>query len=91
MKLVPAPRQIRVTPGSPEQIRSGLLAFVNVRFDAFVIDGVAVRRTLRNKLEISYPGRRGGRFPHFLPTDPNWRREFEGEVMAAYARELGQP
>lgn len=91
MKWLPTPLEIRITLGSPEQARTGLLAFASVRFDAFVVDGIAVRRTLGNRLELSYPGRHGGRFPHFLPTDPDWRRQFEAEVVLAYQREVGKP
>lgn len=91
MKWLPAPLEIRITPGSPEDAKSGLLAYAAVRFDAFLLDGVAVRRTRQSALTISYPGRRGGSFPHFLPIDSDWRRKFEEEVLLAYRREVGKP
>jgi len=86
-------REIRITLASPGEIRRGLMAFVMVRFEAFSVDGITVRRTLRNRLAISYPAREsrsGERFAHFLPTDPDWREEFEREVLLAYHREVNR-
>jgi hypothetical protein len=87
------PREIRITLGSPAEIRRGLMAYVLARFDAFDVDGITVRRTLRKRLVLSYPSREsrsGEQFPHFLPTDPGWREEFEEELLMAYHREVNR-
>ncbi len=91
MKWLPAPIETRITLGSPKDLQGGLLAYAALRFDGFLLDGLTVRRTMRNELTVSYPSRHSGRHPHFLPTDPDWRRQLEEEVLDAYWREIGQP
>ena len=94
MTGVSMPRAIEVTEASSADNHRGLLAYVRARFETFDVDGICVRRTLRNRLAISYPSRQarsGEQFPHFLPTDPTWRRRFEEAILVAYRREVGVP
>ncbi len=78
---------VRITLSSSRERREGLLAYVRVALGPYKIDGIAVRRTLKGRLAISYPkrfARDGSAHPYFLPTDPAAREAFEKEVLDAY-------
>ena len=79
--------KIRFVPASEGDQQRGLLAYVCVVLGPYKIDGIAVRRTLKGKLAISYPtrnARSGTAHPVFLPTDPDVRGALEEEIIAAY-------
>ena len=80
-------RSIRITPSSAADQREGLLAYARAAFAAFAVDGITIRRTLGNRLVVSYPSREsrsGSQFPHFLPTDPEVRAALNRRILAAY-------
>jgi DNA-binding cell septation regulator SpoVG len=73
----------RWTAGTADDVRSGLLAFVQVQYGAVIID-VTARRTADGRLVLSYPERRdrmGRRHSLVRPIDDAARREIESAVF----------
>ena len=59
---------------------------VEVPIGTVVVDGIALRRTSRGQLALSYPHRRasnGRTFNLIRPVDDRARRELEARVLAA--------
>lgn len=75
---------------SPRDVESGLLGWLTLLVDrVVVVDSVALRRTLRGELRLSFPGRQvgNGRRPYVRPVDDAARREIERQVLAAIDRD----
>ena len=75
-------RDLRFTPASASLARGGMLGWVSFRLgDGWLVDGVAVRRTLGGELRLSFPARvdgAGREHPYLLPAcNRAW-----GEVLA---------
>ena len=84
-------RDVRFTPGTSSDVRAGLVGFVAFRAGELCVDAVAVRRTLRGSLTLSYPCRRdrwGHKHPIVCPADVVSRREIEREVLDALGQEV---
>ena len=84
-------RDLRFTPASRGHRRGGLLGWLGFRIGAdWRVDGVAVRRTLRGELRLSFPSRvdgAGREHPFVLPACSRVWRELERAVLA----ELEEP
>lgn len=74
---------VRFTPASRRLVRRGLLGWVAFTVgDGWRVDGVAIRRTRRGRLALSFPSRVdtcGREHPYVLPT--RGRRQLEREVL----------
>lgn len=84
--------RIRFTPASERDVQRGLLGWVACRCGALDLDGLALRRTARGTLAISFPERRDGRgraHPYIAPVDLEARRALEDQVLRAL-RERGE-
>ena len=58
MRSSPTVTHVRFTPSRPLDAHAGLLGFVTCTVeDLFEIDGVALRRTTRGELRLSFPAR----------------------------------
>ena len=76
---------IRLTPTSAKERSTGLLGYVRVDLGDVVLDGLALRRTRRGDLRLTYPRR----------TDPQGKRHllvegrgsFEAQVLASLGLE----
>ena len=68
---------------------TGLLAFVSFKIgDVLFVDGVTVRRTLENKITLSWPCRTDGagrRHPILKPLDDRARQQLERRILKALA------
>jgi len=77
---------LRFTPAPRRDRRTGLLGWVAFRIGAgWRADGVAVRRTRRGRLALSYPARidgAGREHPFLLPACDGTRLEVEAAVRA---------
>jgi hypothetical protein len=86
---IPRVSDIHYTPASVEKQRRGLLGWVSFRLgDVLRLDSVAVRKTLDDRLVLSFPSRRDiYGYEHSLvrPVDDRVRRAIEREVL----RQLG--
>lgn len=79
----PQVRIVKWTPGTPDDLRLGLIAYVRISLDRVLID-VTARRTAEGKLTLSYPERRDGkgrRYSVVRPIDDDARRAIETEVF----------
>lgn len=85
-------RALRFTPASRESRRTGLLGWVAFRLGSdWLVDGVAVRRTLGGEVRLSFPQRvdgAGRAHPFLLPACSRARRELERAVLAAIKEPL---
>ena len=82
---------LQFTPASPPDRARGLLGFLAFDHGGLRIDGVAVRRTLRGRVQISYPERLrrgGGSYPIVRPLDAATRRALEERILDALAPQL---
>lgn len=81
----------KFSPSALDGKDEGLLGFVALELPSgLVLDGVALRRTSRGRLCLSFPERRdsrGRRHPYIRPVDDRARRELEAEVFAALGLE----
>jgi hypothetical protein len=79
--------EIRFHAATPVDMEGGLRGWTSFVLNGAVrIDGVAVRRSAKNRLFLSFPMRRAsGRRKHFYvrPLDDQARREIEGQVLGA--------
>ncbi len=70
-----------------DQRKTGLLGFVSFVINSCMrIDGVAVRRTRKGHLTLSFPSRRdanGKQHPYIRPTSTTARIEIERAIFAA--------
>ncbi|MFO1053972.1 MAG: hypothetical protein U1F36_17280 [Planctomycetota bacterium] len=78
---------VRFTRGSDQDVRAGLLGFVEFTIgERLRIDGVTVRRTRDGRLALSFPARRdraGVDHPFIRPIDDATRRLLESAVFEA--------
>ena len=86
---------LRFTPCSSADHERGLLGYLQFQHGSIRLDSVALRRTRRGRLELSYPTRtrgNGKRYALFCPADDEARQGLEAAVLEAlYPRliELG--
>ena len=76
---------LRFTPCSSTDQQRGLLGYLQFQHGSVRLDSVALRRTRRGRLELSYPERargHGKRFPIFCPADDEARQGLEAAVLA---------
>ena len=84
-----APAIVRVvafSPASPADRRTGLLGWVVLEIASILRLSVAVRRTLRGRLSLSFPERtdpHGKKHDVARPVHDGARRQIEREVFAA--------
>jgi hypothetical protein len=85
-------RDLRFTAASRRHHRSGLLGWASFTIGAdWHVDGVAVRRTLRGELRLSFPSRvdgAGREHPFLLPACSRVWRELERAVLAELDAEV---
>lgn len=77
------------TPANHTDAARGLLGYLTITLDAgVVIDGVALRRTLDDRVVLSWPAHRAGRRRACVrPVDDDARRRLEAEVLALLGTE----
>ncbi len=87
--------QVTFKPGSKEAAASGLLGWVCFTVSGVLrLDGVALRRTLDERLALSFPARRacaGRQHKLVCPLNDGSRREIERQVFEALGFEESQP
>jgi DNA-binding cell septation regulator SpoVG len=79
----PQVRIVKWTPGTPDDLRLGLIAYVRISLDRVLID-VTARRTAGGKPTLSYPERRDGkgrRHSVVRPINDEARRAIEAAVF----------
>ena len=80
---------VRCVPSSAKDAASGLLGFVSFRIgNALSVDGVVVRRTLDNRITLSWPcrvDRAGRKHPILRPLDDAARQRLEQLILKAIA------
>lgn len=81
---------ISFTPATLWHRERGLLGFVRCVVDgALVLDGITLRRTLDNRLRLSFPEREDGvgrRHPIIRPIDDEARRAIETAIIGAISK-----
>lgn len=90
-------RSTRITlvgyvPAADADVRTGLLAYLQVQLDDVVLDGLTLRRTAAGKFAISFPARtdrQGNRHPIVRPVDDDARRQIEHELLRQIAQSSG--
>lgn len=84
---------ITFTPAGRLERDRGLLGWVSATLDGRLrVDGIAVRRTRRGRLTLSWPcrdDRHGQRHYLLRPIDDVARREIERQIFEALAVEVG--
>jgi hypothetical protein len=84
---------LRFSPAKRDESATGLLGWCSFLLNGCVhIDGVAVRRTTRGSLALSWPTRtdgRGRQHPLLRPIDDAARRNLEAQVLAALEQQGG--
>src|SRR5688572_4964809 len=85
----PAITGITFTPAADWHRDRGLLGFIRCVVDgALVLDGVTLRRTLDNRLTLSFPEREDGvgrRHPIIRPIDDEARLQIEAAIIGSLA------
>ena len=82
---------LRFTPSSTTDQQRGLLGYVTFRHASLRVDSVALRRTRRGRLQLSYPERtrgNGKRYPIFCPASDEAREGLEAAVLEALYPQL---
>ena len=83
---------VQFVAASSQDFARGLLGWVSFNIDGNLrIDGVGVRRTLDNRLALSFPARRDGsgrQHPFVRPLDDATRREIEAQVFQSLGIEI---
>ena len=77
---------LRFTPCSKADQQRGLLGYIQFQHGSVRLDSVALRRTRRGRLELSYPERtrgKGKRYPIFCPASDEAREGLEAAVLAS--------
>ena len=78
---------VRFTRASEQDVRSGLLGFVELTIGGRLrVDGITVRRTRAGRLVLSFPSRRdcaGNDHPYIRPIDDATRRQLEATILSA--------
>lgn len=86
MTLSHSVSSLRFTPCGPNDQERGLLGHLAFQHGSLSIDSVALRRTRRGRLELSYPERscrHGMRFPIVRPINDEARLELETAILQA--------
>ena len=84
-------RDVKFSAASPEDVEAGLLGWISCTLnEAIRLDGLALRRTLKGNLAISFPCRKdaSGR-QHFYsrPLNQEAREEVEFQILKALGLE----
>ena len=78
---------IRCVHASAKDAATGLLAFVSFRIgNVLFVDGVVVRKTLDNRITLSWPcrvDRAGRKHPILRPLDDAARQQLETRILKA--------
>jgi hypothetical protein len=84
---LPLISEVQFTAAQPDEVRQGLLGFVRLTLGSSVrVDGVTLRRTLKGRLELSFPDRldrRGRRHSVIAPTNQGARDAITQQVIQA--------
>lgn len=83
---MPDVTNVHLTPASPLDQATGLLAFASFRLGRLQVDGITVRRTRAGNLILSFPARRdrsGREHPYIRPLDDAARQQIETQVFKA--------
>lgn len=90
MADLPAITGITFTPATDWHRQSGLLGFIRCVVDGrLVLDGITLRRTLQNRLTLSFPEREDGvgrRHPIIRPIDDEARLQIEAAIIGSLRR-----
>jgi len=84
-------RDLHLTPAPRHLARTGLLGWARGRLGHVLVDGLAVRRTRRGRLEVAWPTRRdaAGREHRLVwPVDRSVRDAVRAQVLAEVRRWL---
>lgn len=74
--------EVRFTPGSADDLRSGLLGWIACTLGGLVrLDGLTIRRTRGNRLTVSFP-RGNRRYPPIRPLNQEARAVLEEQILA---------
>ena len=80
---------VRCIHAGAADVTNGLLAFVSFKIgDVLFVDGVVVRKTLDNRITLSWPcrvDRAGRRHPILRPLDDAARQQLEKRILKALA------
>jgi DNA-binding cell septation regulator SpoVG len=83
----PSITSVRFTAASDWHRERGLLGFISCVLDGhLVLDGITLRRTLDNRLTLSYPEREDGvgrRHPIIRPIDDDARIAIEAAIIGS--------
>lgn len=85
--------EVRFAAAGARDVETGLLGWTSFKVGQLRVDGVAVRRTERGTLALSFPARRsssGARHYYVRPVDDDARREFEEAVLTEVGHLLGR-
>ena len=85
---------VEFTPAPRANVRRGMLGWLSFDLDGTLhVDGVALRRTSRGRMALSFPtrfDRRGREHPFLRPTCDRARRAIERVVLAELGLEVHQ-
>lgn len=78
---------VRFTPATCRDVRSGLLGFVSFLLGGCMhVDGVSVRKTAAGRTTLTFPARRDSRgqdHPYLRPVDQQTRISIESQIFAS--------
>lgn len=87
MNDLPSISGVQFTAASDWHRERGLLGFIQCVVDGqLVLDGITLRRTLDNRLTLSFPEREdsvGRRHPIIRPVDDDARRAIEAAILGS--------
>jgi hypothetical protein len=78
------------TSASSDDVRSGLLGYLSIRYGPLLLDGITLRRTADGHLALSFPARTdraGRRHAYIRPVDAAGRAQIEAAVLAQVGNE----
>ena len=86
---------VKFSSAPPQQVRSGLLGWAAVTLrGGYRLDGIAIRKTSRGRLTISFPSRvdaQGIERPYFRPLNDAARLDLEQQILTAIRQEHRLP
>jgi hypothetical protein len=71
--------------GTDDEVSTGLLGYLSVRYGDLVLDGIVLRRTAAGRLALSFPARTdrtGQKHPFVRPIDAAARQAIEAALLA---------
>jgi DNA-binding cell septation regulator SpoVG len=87
--------EVRFTAAPPRDLAGGLLGFVDCILNgALKLSGLALRRTRKGDLRLSFPAKRDANGQeHYVvrPIHDVARQEIEGRIIAALGHQVEQP